>query len=959
MPWVQVAHGKWVRQADETEGEKRKSVLKKADRRGTSAHRIGVLEPEGDAAASGMSRMSLTPVEEGGRRPETKMRQAVFAERQQMVDDPAELSKEKTPEQMTAVLKGMDSIDIFRGLPAEVVRALADAFAVEHFAAGQEVFAAGEEGNKFYMVASGDFCREDGSVMDHSFGEESLLYACERPLTVYTKSPGVLYSLRRDIYQTVVRKAARKAETRMEDLVGSVPLLQQLSLQQRMKTAAALTSRAYTDGEVIISQGDIGDMFYLLARGQVVVRKKDSSGAEKEVAKLGPGAYFGERALLNDEPRAATVIALGSDVECACLDRKSFDSVLGPLQELLVQSIRMGSLRAVPLLSGLTNAEREKVVKEMSVERFKEGEKIISQGEQGDKFYLIEDGQVEVSVVSTEGAHKVVGTLEQGDFFGERALLNSEQRGATVTALAETRCGVLNRDTFTKYIGPLQDILDASQERQLMIHLEMLRDVPMLAILTDSELKGLATDLTTRSYSAGDAIIKQDDVGDTFYIVYEGEVVVSTIRANGAEEEIAKLMVGSFFGEQAILSDAKRSATVKALSESVTCLEISRTIFLRFLGKRKSIISISDSRMKELQADAVAAVAAAKNAVGKAPDAKPALDGPKWEDLDIFRTLGCGSFGRVRLCRNKHNGTTYALKGLKKRAVEQMKQEKSIMNEKRCLEQLRHPFILRLFATYKDPAKLYMLLELVLGGELFTLNASIGPFKENDAKFFAGCIVLAFEEMQRYGWVYRDLKPENILIDHLGYAKVVDLGFAKQLRDPIDPSSPDGKNRVYDKTYTLCGTPDYLAPEVIACKGHGFPVDWWGLGILIYELMYGQAPFSTEDPMATYQLINKYTKIGKLQYPTGFSKPACDLISKLLHPNPQLRLGVLRGGVADIKTHPWFSGLDWDKLYKQEIKAPWVPEIKDSMDARNFDEYPEDSDEDEEYSGNGQWFADF
>ena len=168
--------------------------------------------------------------------------------------------------------------------------------------------------------------------------------------------------------------------------------------------------------------------------------------------------------------------------------------------------------------------------------------------------------------------------------------------------------------------------------------------------------------------------------------------------------------------------------------------------------------------------------------------------------------------------------------------------------------------------------------------------------------------------------VYRDLKPENLLIDGDGNVKITDFGFAKVIES---------------RTYTLCGTPDYLAPEIILNKGHGKPVDWWALGVLIFEMLSGFPPFYDDDPMGTYQKILH----GKIDFPSHFSRSARDLVKKLLQADLTKRYGNLRSGAKDIKSHPWFAGLDWNALQRKVIAAPIKPPVTGTGDTSQYDDY--------------------
>ena len=293
-------------------------------------------------------------------------------------------------------------------------------------------------------------------------------------------------------------------------------------------------------------------------------------------------------------------------------------------------------------------------------------------------------------------------------------------------------------------------------------------------------------------------------------------------------------------------------------------------------------------------------------------------------DYEQLETVGLGSFGRVRLCRNKNNNKVYVMKILKKVEIIRLKQIDHIYSEYNILSFLNHPFIINLVGiNFDDPKYVFFLLEYIPGGELFTLLRKKQMFPIEQAKFYIAHIIAIFEYIHSKNIIYRDLKPENILITKKGYLKLTDFGFAKLLEN--------------DKTYTLCGTPEYLAPEIILNKGHGKPVDWWTMGILLYEMLVGIDPFSDDDPMSIYKKIVK----GKIHFPKDFDKDAKSLIKHLLNGDTTKRFGCLKNGVKDIAKHKFFDKFNWRNFIYKKMKAPYFPQIKSKCDTSNFCKYPD------------------
>ncbi|CAE8637940.1 unnamed protein product, partial [Polarella glacialis] len=276
--------------------------------------------------------------------------------------------------------------------------------------------------------------------------------------------------------------------------------------------------------------------------------------------------------------------------------------------------------------------------------------------------------------------------------------------------------------------------------------------------------------------------------------------------------------------------------------------------------KRLSGLKTSD----ELEIEPKAPAGASKMVV-PVSHLKALSKGKLWvfHDFDLRATVGTGTFGRVRVVKIKGSSdrTPFALKILKKSEVIRLKQVEHVKAEKQILAMIEHPFIVNLLTTFQDEKRLFMLLEYVNGGELFSYLRKQGRLTNEHARFYAAEIILAVGYLHTLHIVYRDLKPENLLIDCEGHMKITDFGFAKV---------------VEDRTWTLCGTPEYLAPEIIQSKGHGKAVDWWALGILLFEMLAGYPPFYDENPFGIYQKV----LAGKIDFPRHFDVKGKDLIKR-------------------------------------------------------------------------------
>lgn len=291
--------------------------------------------------------------------------------------------------------------------------------------------------------------------------------------------------------------------------------------------------------------------------------------------------------------------------------------------------------------------------------------------------------------------------------------------------------------------------------------------------------------------------------------------------------------------------------------------------------------------------------------------------------------LGAGTFGQVWLVSYVSSDKVrrpYALKIQSKYELIKNHQAKGVVQEKNIMQQLHHPFLTNLVQTYQDKQFIFMLLGLVQGGELFSLlhQTSYDGISEKDTKFYASGILEGLSHMHRRHILYRDLKPENVLVDRDGYPVIIDFGFAKY---------------VVAKTYTLCGTPLYLAPEVILNRGHDKGADHWSYGCLVFEMIAGHTPFYTEG-MDQIQLFRAICK-GKYSFPPAgvMSMEVEDLLQRFFILDPAKRLGSLARGINEIYAHNWYSEIDFAELRQKELDAPWVPNIKDPLDTANFESW--------------------
>jgi serine/threonine protein kinase len=323
------------------------------------------------------------------------------------------------------------------------------------------------------------------------------------------------------------------------------------------------------------------------------------------------------------------------------------------------------------------------------------------------------------------------------------------------------------------------------------------------------------------------------------------------------------------------------------------------------------------------------------------------------DDLSIVCVLGKGSFGLVKLVQHKDSKKAYALKVLQKQHMVAAKQANNVIWEKRIMHRIVHPFCLKLCATMVDDDALYLLMEFLQGGDLFIkLCYEYGHFDQRTSKYYAACVLSAFSYLHAKSILYRDLKPENLVLDKLGTLKVVDFGMAKIT-----------KNR----TFTVCGTPEYMSPEIVTGKGHHKGADYWALGVLAYELLNGVTPFAVAPgapPLKVYKKINR----AKIKFPEGQDEEMPDAVAFILFLLNKLEIkrgGCTEEGDAVLKSHAWFTGthadagpIDFSRLEALEIVPPIKPDVEGDFDASNFDDWGDEPEEIKAYEPSGaEWEA--
>jgi len=679
-------------------------------------------------------------------------------------------------------------------------------------------------------------------------------------------------------------------------------------------------------GLKIVTQGDTGDFFYIIG--------KDSSVAFElngvRVGEGGDGGSFGELALIYSCPRAATVIAMSSPTNLFRVERNTFKSLLrSQIKSKEAQKICL--LEAIDFLSEMSEFDRITLGRAMTLRVFECDDVIVKKGDEGDAFYIVNKGQLKVTNTSVGGPKYNDITLKSGDYFGERALATSEPRAANVIAITKGYAFRINRKTFEKVLGEFSRVIMKALDRKLMEGLEIFES----SHLTKQQFEELANLVVDKKFLRNEMICTNgQSTNAALYLVREGSV-----KLTGERSDLIK--PGAYFGENRLLLDTRSSedtgkgaptktlARYSAIAEEdcmcgVLSLSDCRTIF--DTSKMTNVKPGND--MEELSEECRISSTTTQwlkkeSTIGLNRAVQNNL---KLEDFKKHEMLGEGQFGEVFLvsayvspeCGNQ----LFALKTQKKNDSRRGDTVAAIVREIDLLSCMDHPYIVNLVHYYENPEEMHILMGVVYGGELFDVihtENSDGTWSsglpECDAKFYAMVIADTLDYIHRKQYVYRDLKPENVLIDEDGYPIICDFGFAKF---------------VTDKTYTLCGTPNYLSPEIIMNSGHNASTDHWALGILIYEMVAGENPFYY-DGISQMDLLRCICQEKLYPLPKTASDEVFQVVDGLLQKDPTLRLGSLAHRGKDIMAKEWFEGLDLDDLREKKHKAPYIPD-NETMD---------------------------
>jgi cGMP-dependent protein kinase len=774
----------------------------------------------------------------------------------------------KTPKDLEMISNALNKHFIFTSLSAENRTVVI--LQMKHYSMmGKEpVFDQGVPGSLFFVVCSGKLevsvnnKRVNVLGPGDSFGELALLHDSPRSASVRTLEKVTMWGLDRKSFRTAVETVNAENYKENQVFIDSVPLFNVLTNMQKDSLVGSLSTLKFRPGDPIVNQGDPGDLFYILKEG-IVHCLKDG----EKIREMGKGEFFGEQALLYNTVRTASVVA-HSNVKCVAISRNKLNIALGNnLENIIYENTKVIAFERSENLKLIDKRHQVKIMKKMKVVKYPDNSKVAHAGTlRSAKMFIVLFGDLKYKNQGFS-VYSTVGDLE--------IMQNNENLFEyDLITCGETHLAEISRQAFVECTDNSIKTLSLDKEA-----IAALKEVHILRSIPPEKFKLLIQCLKVQQFEDKDVIIRQNTPGDSFFLIKSGKVDI--VQSGVLVRTVAK---HDYFGERSLIFDDYRSASVIAHGP-VVCWFLTRSDFQSIL--EESLHRLLLKRI-ELQDNSITLL-----------------------DLVPVKLLGQGNFGLVFLVINSSNKRLYALKAIPRRKIDRYGMQENLILERKILLTLDHVMILKMVKSFKDSKRIYFLTEYVRGCDMFDALREMNTLSDREGKFYIGCLLLVLEYLHERDIVYRDLKPENVMIEEDGYPKLIDFGISKILSG---------------RTYTVVGTPHYMAPEVILGKGYTYSVDLWSLGIMLYELFCFNVPFgeNEEDPYMIYEKVLQR----KLVYPSFVDSklPAKGLIEVLLNKNPSLRN---LGSPEALKNHQWFQGLNWESLINKQVTAGFKPSLPD------------------------------
>jgi cGMP-dependent protein kinase 1 len=756
-----------------------------------------------------------------------------------------------------------------------------------------------------------------------------------------TISPNVT-TKRRGVSRSTLQLNATPLD--LEEIKGylrRVPMLADLSDKDIERVAAIAQTNVFEVDEPIVTFGQKTDDLHIIAKGMGLISVPQAAGVLRE------GDFFGEAALqvasksshqltaggtlgamtisvnrrafeelslyrrnirregavkagraVTSDPAGADVSSPrtpkqrgSADTHCLTTGHKLVPGYVQTPEDRQMLSTSLKNSKVLNEIVGLTDEQISVIADSVHLIEVSAGDVVFRKGDIGNALFIVQEGLLKVQL-----GNNIEVTLRTGDAFGELAILYDEPRSGTIDAVRDCKLWVMPRDSFV-------EMTQQSAAKVLQEFCHIMSKIPVIAKNVDASLLHiLAGMLEETTYFKGDTICLEGEDEGLLYVIYEGECNYLTPTSEATSEQI--IQKGDWIGEEQLLNNTAHTRTVIVTSDAVTALALNKSAYELVVGASKDE-QMKGKTLEEFQKKLYEMELHRRRKLTRRISFKN-IDAARRpiNECSVVGALGEGSFGLVLLLRDKEAEVEYALKCLSKEHLQKENQTAMVKNERNVMRLMDSPFVIHLHSSYEDSKFIYFALEVASGGELFDVFGDNNLWGSMDhAKFFAACVSLGLAHIHSRRVIWRDLKLENCLLDHKGYLKLTDMGIAKI---------------VMGKTYTVCGTVDYFAPETLKQVGHNRAADWWALGVLLFIMVAGKSPFDAPEVPQIYRNIIK--GFSKVEFPVSFSSEAEELVKALCKKKPEDRITMQRGGVKNLMTLPFF-----EELQARRATAPYIP----------------------------------
>ena len=784
-----------------------------------------------------------------------------------------------TQNEEESIRKSLSKQFVFKDITPDVLNLVMNELIYCPFSKGTTVYEEGDEGNFFYIIASGSVeAIEKGKFKKkyskwECFGELSLITQNKREETIKCLEDVVVFTIDGVSFRDIQMRINEKILKERFNFLNTISIFESLDNISKYNVAQKIKLKEFPENTQIIHRGDVGDTLYIIKDGMVSCRI-----GIKEVRKLGNNDYFGQNAILIDVKRGLDIFSIQKTL-CYELSRNDLKDALGKdYVDVILFCFFKSCVEKSDYLKIIFNESKmQEIFKSFTIKIYSKDEKIYQPinpdklKSNNKKMIAIVDGSL-----YKENNDELVA--EKGKIIGEE-IFKDYNNTLPDDLIAHPDC--ISLEASILVLSKVMKI-DLNQEKPLNLlnRIGKLKKLYLFKNLSEKTLELIASKLKKIKYEENQIIVTEDTIGDSLYLISKGRV---RITKNGVY--IRDLENGNCFGENVLLlNGVKRTATVTAI-DKVVCYVLSKSDFEIILDDK----NIKEHLLKKFALQ----------------DTSITL-----HDLQYIKFLGRGKFGSVSLVHNHKN--IYAIKAISRKSVERQKiLAKYFVNERRVMLTLDHPFIIKMVKSMKNNIFCFLLIEYVQGKNLDEYLSS-RTVKRNiyETQFYIGSMLLMLEYLQKKFIAHRDIKPANIMIDTNGYLKMIDFGTAKVLTD---------------YTSTVIGTPHYIAPEILQGKGYSLSCDFWSVGICMYEIFYGSYPFGN----FANEVIEIYKEVlhkdcffpsdnVKFNYVNQFIR---DLLTKKVN----LRIC----NVSTLKGRHFFSDFDFEKLKDFKLKPPYLPQITD------------------------------